>query len=1492
VEARIALVGMAGVFPGAPDIATFWDNILDGVDAISAVPADRVDPVYFDAEASGPDRFYCRRGGFIDPGIAFDSTQFGIMPVAAAEAEPEQLLALLMSERALQDAGYGNGTPAPARTGVIVGRGGYISPGLARLDQRVRTSQQLVECLRELVPDLEAEQLDEARRAFQTALGPSHPEASIGLVPNLVASRVANRLDLHGPAYTIDAACASSLLAVSHASELLASGRCDLMLAGGVHHSHDVTLWSVFSQLRALSPTGVIRPFDRRADGLLIGEGTGVVVLKRLADAERDDDRIYAVVEGIGVSSDGRAATLMSPSVEGEISAVEQAWATAGMDPTTVGLIEAHGTGTPIGDGVELTMIQRVFGAPASADAPPVAVGSVKSMIGHAMPACGIAGLMKGALAAHHGVRPPTLHAEEPRPELEGTRFRLGDVVEEWPTNSVPRRVGVSAFGFGGINAHVVLQAHDNAPVDAGRRRRRRAAGADPVAAGDTGTPRLFVGAAATTDGLLRQLADDDVVTGAESLEELATTAIDPAWPRIAIADPTGKRLDLARRVLERGSAWRGRNDIWFSPVGLLTDGGKVAFAFPGVEPSFEANADDVVDHFDLSVARSTLSTDIGRQSMDVIWLGRVLSAALRALGVAPDVIAGHSLGEWTAMIESGVVPGPIVDAYLASLVAPALPDLVFLAVGCGAEQAGAAIADLDDIAVSHDNCPHQAILCGTPERVAVAQARLGQARVLCQELPFRTGFHTPMFEPYAEWFIEGLSHLPMEGSQVPLWSAATAEPFPSDEPGIRSMCARLYTEPVRFRELVENLYADGVRVFVQPGQGSVPSFVDDTLHDRPHLAIAASSPKRPGMSQLARVGAALWVEGADVGLDRLITPDAGPGTASPTRDPGMSNVGAPVITPLRFESPLVHPGLAPIGPTTPTPDSSTPPAPMSPRPSTPVRAAGGRVGSAALEQLDLVMEEIAESAQQIVSASSAPATTPAPAPAPAPSPAHPSFTPRPPMIERRWISTAELPALRDHAFFEQAPGWPEPADRFVVMPVTMMIDVMADAATQMLRGQAVVGMENVRALRWLVVEPAAEITIEARHQAPGRVQVAIDGYARATVVLADDYAPPPPADVAPLAEEAPALHSARELYEQKWMFHGPAYHGITRVDTYGADGVRGQITALPAPGALLDAAGQLLGYWAMLMLPQDRLVLPKRVDRIDFYGPRPAVGSTLDCSVRFDDIADTHARGDIDLLHEGRLWARLTGFTDHRFETTAASFPVMIIPEENHLAEPRDGYWFLRTPWRSAAMRELVMRRYLGATERAEYESLNPARQQSFLLGRIALKDAVRQWLAARGAGVLYPAQVEVRRGDAGEPIVVLSGPIGGYEAARWPVPSVSLAHNDGCATAAVSAEGEPVGVDVQGSRAWTDSEIAMAITPGELALGEDRDRDEWATQLWTVKEAVGKARRTGLAGRPRDIVITEVDGPWCRVEDMWVVTTQEDGCVVSTVRRRGAAG
>ncbi len=1427
---EVAIVGVAAVFPGAGDAATFWANVARGHDAITEVPAARWEPVFFDPKTLAADRFYCRRGGFVDDVAAVDPVQFGIMPVAAEGAEPDQLLALHVAAAALADAGLGDRLPRE-RTAVILGRGGYLTPGMARLAARVRTPQQLVTTLEELLPDLDAATRDRVRTAFMSQAGTLGPEAAIGLVPNLAASRIANRLDLHGPAYTVDAACASSLVAVDHAVSELTRGRCDVVLAGGVHLCHDVTFWSVFTQLGALSRAQQIRPFDRDADGILIGEGAGVVVLKRRADAERDGDRIYAVIRGTGITSDGKESSPMRPRLAGQVAALTQAWRDAGCDPATVGLIEAHGTATPTGDAVELAALGQFFGGPGGGPAP--GLGSVKSMIGHAMPAAGVAGLIKAALALHHEVQPPSLHCEQPRAELATTRFRVLDAAEPWGDR--PRRAGVSAFGFGGINAHIVLEATGG--VAAPPRRRPRS-----TTAPDAPTPLML--AAATTAEL------------AAALDRGATGGDGPA--RLALFDPTPERRALAKKVIDRGQAWRGRNDLWFTPRGLGAAGGRLAFVFPGIEVAPPPDVSAVVAELGVATPAAladpaVAARDLEHQGLAVFALGRLLDLALRAAGHTPDVYAGHSLGEWTGMVVSELVPPAAAATFVGGLRPGSLevPDVVFAAVGCSAAGAAAALAGLADVAVSHDNCPHQAIVCGKVAAVRAAIARLADKGVLCQELPFRSGFHSPLFADYLGPHRAHLAALPLGPPRVPMWSATSCAPYPHAPDAVRALAIDHLVRPVRFRELTSALYADGVRGFVQLGVGSVAGFVGDTLRGQDHLAIAASADKGDAAAQakqLARVRAALWVEG----WERAAAAE----TAAPTPParPGK---------PLALGTPLVRLGKA---------------APVLPRaaidlglvalPPSPVATTLADV----LREAEASVRAIAAAWAQAPAAPTPPTSAPARPPAAhAPLAAHAPAAPTPRRHSlRRTMSVDVEPALIDHCFYRQPLGWPEVSDRFPVAPMTMMLAMMRDAALTLAPDRVAIALEDVAALRWLAVAPAVEVELRCERVADDAIAVELVGYARATVRVAAAYPPPPPARTQPLRAPRATPVSADQLYIDRWMFHGPGYAGVTAMGPMGDDGVDGELTALSAPGALLDCSGQLMGWWVMQRETIDRLAMPIRLTRVALYGDDPPPGTRVACAVRFRELTPVSAIADHELTIGGRVWCQIDGWEDRRFDSDEPLWRVLQYPELNALTEPRpDGYALVREHWRTVASRELVMRRYLGVRERAAHDAVNPRARRAWLLGRIAAKDAVRSYLWQRGAGPLYPVEIEIASDPDGRPRAIAPG---GQALA------VSIAHKDDRAVALVGAAGTAPGIDLEVIAARPASFVDVAFTADELALGSgDRgDRDAWLTRLWAAKEAVAKARGTGLTD-PRKLTCTAVDGDRLTIDGV-VVTTRAD--------------
>ena len=1397
----VAIVGIGAVFPGAGDAAAFWRNICSGVDAITQVPADRWDPdVYYRPGETGYDRFYCRRGGFVDDLADFDPAQFGIMPAAVHGIEPDQLLVLRAAAEAIADCGT---LPDRERVGVIIGRGGYLTPVAAWLDQRVHTAHQLTAVLRDLVPGIGEERIDAVRAAFCERLGRDGTEASIGLVPNFAASRIANRFDLRGPAYTVDAACASSLVAVDHAVRELGSGRCDAVLAGGVHICHHPALWSVFTQLRALSPGEQIRPFDSRADGTLLAEGTGAVLLKRLADAVAANDRVYAVIRGVGVASDGRATSMMNPLADGQELAMRRAWDAAGLDPAApdaLGLLEAHGTATPVGDQVELATLARVFGPPGRES---IGIGTVKSMIGHAMPAAGIAGLIKAALAVHHGIMPPTLNIEEPHPALALTRFEPVTTARPWE-DGAPRRAAVSAFGFGGINAHVILEAVSAPPYAApGRRRPAR-----PAAGSSASVPGEAILRLAAVSP--RELADQ---LDAPDSELLGRAGEEPGNEpcRLAIVAPGPRSLALARKVVSRGTPWRGRSDLWFTPSPLLSGPGQVAFLFPGFEPEFAPRIEGVAETFGLPAPRlhgANTGADprdgVVEQALDVIAVSRLFAGALTELGVAPGMLAGHSLGEWTAMMVAGMYPE--IDEFMASM-RPGMvevPDVVYAALGASADRAAELADGRADVVVSHDNCPHQSVVCGPARLVADVVQRAQAAGILAQTLPFRTGFHSPMYAPYLAAARETLRRLEVRPPSVPIWSATSLAAFPREPDQVRDLVLRHLVEPVRFRQLTGLLHESGVRAFVQVGPGSLTGFAEDTLRDRDHLTVATAVPQRDGLAQLRRAAAALWADGLSPHFDRL-GPSASHTAAShaAASHAAASHAGGRTArgsVRLRLGSPLVR--LA--------------------GQVEPITAAAGLdlpVTNPVLAELSALMAETAATAGGVAEAlTRPPGSRSGNGTADVRPENHAADDTRPRRADEvtttREFSLLTMPDIWDHCLLPQAEGWPEDSDRFPVVPMTTLLEVMADAALAVAPGRVVTGFEQVTAARWLTVAPATTARVHAARDGEARVRVSIEGYAHGHVLLSGAYPAPPSPAPAPRHRERPAPITAAELYAERWMFHGPRFAGVCDIASIADDGITGTVLSMPARGALLDSAGQLIGHWMQVSRSTDQTVLPTGIRAVRLYGPQPPAGDRLQVAAWIREVTGTEMRADAELrTADGRVWCGIKGWTTRRFATDDASWRVKFGPERSTLSRPCPGGWnVLWERWPDTASRELTMRSYLNAAERAAYSRLNPRQQRQWLLGTIAVKDSVRRWLWDRGAGPIYPAEITVAD-TGGEPRV--RGP--------FRAPRVSLAYRPpggpgpACAVAIAGEEHVEFTLDLD------DDGTLLVTQPGRTARPVD---------------------------------------------------------------------
>ena len=792
-DESIAIVAMACRLPGGvnnPD--DLWRLVADGRDAVHPFPAGRwdVDALY-DPDPDAPGKSYAREGGFVDDIESFDPGFFGITPKEAAAMDPQQRLLLETAWEALERAGIVPAALAGSTTGVYIGMfaSGYLA-GL-RLDQ-----------------------LD--------------GYVSTGSAQSVASGRLAYVLGLHGPAITVDTACSSSLVATHLAAQALRSGECDLALAGGVTLMVTPQTFVEFSRLRGLSTTGRCRSFADDADGAIWAEGAGVLVLKRLGDARRDGDEVLAMLRGTAVNQDGRSQGLSAPNGPAQEQVMRRALALSGLTPADVDYVEAHGTGTALGDPIEANALAAVYGA-ARPSARPLYLGSLKSNIGHAQAASGVAGLIKVVQALRHRTLPATLHAGTPSRHVDWGDSGLLLLQEARPwqaTSERIRRAGVSAFGISGTNAHVIVE---QAPV------------LEPVEKVE-GAPgkRLFVLSGRTEAALRGQAARlAGYLTEQTVLSDLAyTLARHRSHFERRVAVVAGDRAEL-RTMLDGLSS--GRTPLAASHEERT---GKVAFVFAGTAGQWpgmglELAAESEAFRDELTRIEEAIQRHVGWSVRDVLSapeelspLGHIeylqpvlfavnasLAAAWRALGVTPDAVIGHSVGEIAAAYSAGALT---LDE--AVTVVTGRADAVVPLVGHGAMIAvELPPAELEELIVRYEgrlsigavNSPRSTVVSGAAHALAELGGQLQERGVAVRPLSTLFASHCSLLEPLREELLGRFSGVRGTPASIPLYSTVLAEPVP----GTRLDAGYWYAnmrQTVRFADTVRRMLDDGYRYFVE----------------------------------------------------------------------------------------------------------------------------------------------------------------------------------------------------------------------------------------------------------------------------------------------------------------------------------------------------------------------------------------------------------------------------------------------------------------------------------------------------------------------------------------------------------------------------------------------------------------------------------------------------------------------------------------------------
>ncbi|MDQ1240157.1 MAG: hypothetical protein QG577_2343, partial [Thermodesulfobacteriota bacterium] len=928
----IAVVGIGLRFPGSSDPDAFWGQILDGRSGICEVPEARWRSVsdYYDPDRSKADKTYTRIGGFIKD-FEFDPLKYRIPPSVARKMDRTQQLAVACAGDALADAGLKPEDLRGTRVGVMIGNsmGGETTDLYA---QRMGLPHAL-QCLELSVVhcDVDNSHTDKMREEFKALYLDGLPDITEDSLPgelaNVIAGRVANVFNLTGPNFTVDAACASSLAALLSGVRALREGSVDFAITGGVDAAMAPSSFVKFCKIGALSPDGS-RPFDESANGFVMGEGAGMMVLKRLSDAVRDGDRIYGTILEIGSSSDGKGKGITAPNPEGQTRAITECYTAAGVNPYTVGLIEAHGTATPVGDQTELKVMDK-FLRDSLAPVGSVGIGSVKSQIGHLKAAAGAAGLIKALLSLYHRTLPPTANVKSPTSCIEWTSSPLFLLQEKkrWDrANGIPRRAGVSAFGFGGTNFHVLLQEYspDLRVITGGKERPSQKV---------FSPPRWHLPDNVFAEGEAWVVGGSDPRDLSSKIKEILKQLQPGNFNAIAISHRTeacqlpfrwgfaAKDSDMAQvklaAVLEAMSddskkPFLAAKGIYFHHDDGVIKRKAAACLFPGQGSQYPfmlrdlaqrfpivANtfieADDVLTKLGLTAITTTLFPDpsASRENESntadplrdtqllqpmILTADTAIFRLLQLMGLQPVAVAGHSLGEYAACVAAGVfsfrdaLEAVSVRGREMARVSIADPGLM-MSIPADARVVEDVLSQVDGYVVAaNKNSPKQTVISG--ETAAVKKAgeiflSMGLEGIL---VPVSAAFHSGVVAPAREPFMKTLRQLEVNSPATPILSNVTGDFYPmgpSSEDRIRDLLGKQFAAPVEWVKSLRRLQKEGIEIFVECGPKRVlTNFTMDTL-GKNVVALPTNHPKKGGVLQLLETVAALITNGIPLDVEK-----------------------------------------------------------------------------------------------------------------------------------------------------------------------------------------------------------------------------------------------------------------------------------------------------------------------------------------------------------------------------------------------------------------------------------------------------------------------------------------------------------------------------------------------------------------------------------------------------------------------------------------------
>jgi acyl transferase domain-containing protein/phosphopantetheinyl transferase (holo-ACP synthase) len=1524
---EIAVIGMACIFPKSRNLKKFWQNIVSKVDAITEVDADRWDQEIFYDDNNKSGKIYCKKSGFIDNLTEFDPLNFGIMPFAVSGAEPDQFLTLKVAYEALMDAGYTDKKIGREGIKVIIGRSNYLGRGSASISQHTIAIEQKIEIFKKLYPEYTEEDIKLIKEALLENLPDLSSDNAPSMIPNMLTGRISNKFDFMGANYTVDADCASVFVAAEIGIRDLITRNCDVVIVGGIYIL-DIPSLSIFSKTGVLSPSCAIRPFDDKADGVIPGEGIGALILKRLEDAEQDKDRIYAVIKGIGsFSSHVELSEINTESVEEKISAMSQAYEMADIDSDSIQFIEAHGTAIPELDIAELKALAHFYNESNGNEIPSVAMGSVKSMIGNTMSAAGAASLIKAILALYHKVIPPSINCDKPNVKFDWEKSGIYVNTENRPWihgKNMPRRAMVNAFSFSGVNASIILEEYNS--KDKGTTKNFCHEWDSEVLILQGESRRSLIQE-------LRQLQEYLVKDTQAPLRDISyslNSNLNDKSHKLSIVatskDDLYEKIKYSLAYLSepgnRGNM--GINGVFFSENPLK---GKIAFLFPGENSQYLNMISDLCIHFpeirgifddldrvfieknaqilpsqvvfphsnfsevEYKIAESRLNNFDGAVQAVLVANGAI-DMLLDSLGINPNMVVGYSMGDISAAIAAG------------------------------------AIQIQDNLAQTIDNLYSYYIKQDIPNSSNLRQLH----------------FTTP---------------------SVPVYSCATAKPYPDDPKAFQELIIKQWRKPVRFHDTILSIYEEGARIFVEVGiQGNLTKLVEETLRGKEYLAIASNLQHNSAIYQLNTLIGALVVNGVSANLNRLYemrsanlislkaeenTDLTGKSSNSimklklgfpamvldenPVADREISDPIEHETESIRTQEPSKSPSEQPAYA---DPEADT--APFIPDNSEIVmgdeqsfilsqhmetmekfldveeKIMKAYLNSEDFESIDIVEQNAAEFIPESTILDSKSGDTDVYYNLPFIGNVE-YISPGQKVEVIRELSIDEDIFLRDHTFGGKI-SVDETLLPLSIVPMTVGIEMMSEVAVLLCPGKILVAVENLRANKWIMVEEhkATKLRFVAQTQelsSSSRSEVVVQildseqinmakspkpsPVMEAVIIFEDTYPEVPTTGIIQIQDTVPCSKNAKQMYEEYIMFHGPGFQAVASLDGINDKGIDANLKALDNSSlfrsiknprlvldpVLLDAVGQVLGYWAFEKLEEGFNIFPIRIKTLHVYRPNIAKDEYAKCRIQIQRLNSRRILMNADIIDpDGRLWMRILGWEDWRFYNPENIFNFWRFPDKAFITADcyklfgiSHVYDKYRIDKYSACQIFLVdmlskdlnrgiwiltwAYQILSHQERQVFQNLRDQEdiRDEWLMKTGVAKDAIRMYINKRYGLELYPADIEISYDQDGYPLV------DGYWAEDIKsIPNVSLS-TYGEVAVAMADESEFIGVDIEEIREQEDGSDRVWTKEEQTILSKFASKSqklELAARFTCAKKSLSKALRREYEEYYQDISVT----------------------------------